>query len=606
MNHRDLAHTILNCINELVFVRDLDKNILFMNKRAEQVTGWAASEALKIKKCYQVFGDSGEPCRNCRCDSFIETGGGDNRFEKIIINPGKEKFHFRGSVFPLLAKGSVSGFIVVMEDRPDMPQKPGSQQAEQRKIKKALLESEEKYRQLAETIEDGFYEVDLAGNLLYYNDALARIYGMKNGNTVKGASYRDFMDEKNSEAVYRAFNRVFNTGRPEKGFSLEIKRPDGAVRTLEVSISLMRDAKGKPYGFRGIIRDITERRQAEERLKYLSMHDIMTGLYNRTYFEEEMARLNGGRFSPVTIICCDVDGLKLVNDTFGHKKGDELLKTVAEILKSPFRSSDVVARVGGDEFAVILPRTDEEAARRTCERINQAVENHNLKGTDIPISLSVGMATGIISGDLNCDELYRRADNDMYQRKMQNKASSRGAAVRSLIKALEDKDFLATGHAHKTFQYANQLGSAAGLSKRELNDLKLMAQFHDIGKVGITESILFKREPLDQKEWEEIKRHSEMGYRIARSTPELSSIADWILYHHEWWNGEGYPLGLKDQEIPLLCRVFSIAEAFDVMTSGRPYRTAVGRNEALRELERCSATQFDPDLVNLFTNIIKP
>ncbi len=605
MTNRKLAQTVLNCINELVYVRDSKKNILFMNRKAEMVTGWTSGEAVKKMKCFEIFGDSDGRCEdNCPCDSLLEKGVVGGGFEKSLTDQKGRIVRFIGSAFSLAEKGMGDCCIVVLEECLNTLKKPCQRPEEHLEMKKTLLDTEEKYRQLLESIEDGYYEIDLGGNLLYCNDAMARIYGVADKDSLKGINYRVYTDEKNAETVFQVYNRVFSTGKPEKGFSLEIKRPDGITRTLEVSISLTRDGEGKPAGFRGIVRDITERRQAEERLKYLSMHDAMTGLYNRTYFEEEMARLNSGRFSPVTIICCDLDGLKQINDNFGHKRGDDLLKTVAEILKGPFRSSDVIARVGGDEFAVILPKTDEEAARLTCERLKQAIETHNLKGSGIPISLSIGRATGFVSKELTCDELYRRADNDMYRQKLQSKPVFGGTMVKSFIQALESKDFLARGHAQRTLAYANKLGTAAGLSRREMEDLKLLAQFHDIGKAGIVEAVLFKREPLTQEEWGEIKQHSEIGYRIARSTPELSSIADWILYHHEWWNGQGYPLGLKGQEIPLLCRVFSIAEAYEVITSGRPYREAVGTEEARRELERGSGTQFDPDLIYLFINIL--
>ncbi|MFZ5634439.1 MAG: PAS domain S-box protein [Bacillota bacterium] len=737
MAHREMAEDILSNINELVYVRDLQKNILYMNKRAEQITGWQAGEVVRTKKCHEVFGDTRGRCKdNCPVDFFFEKKGlTATNFERPIKTREGQTLFFKISISPFIVEGELTGGIVVMQDitrlkeyenihektieklkaeiakrellekslleygekyratfehtgtammvieengiismanqevekvtgyspeeitgkmtwdqfvhpedlervkkyllrrrRPDSggPARyefrildrfgqtreiiysinliPGTNQSVwsliditgRKQMERALLESEEKYRLLLETIEDGFYEVDPAGNLLYYNDAMARIYGASDMETLVGLNYRSYTDKENADIVFKAFNKVYNSGTAEKGLVWEIIRRDGKRRTLEVSISLVRDGSGKPTGFRGIVRDITERRQAEERLKFLSMHDMVTGLYNRTYFEEEITRLNNSRFSPITIICCDVDGLKLVNDTFGHKKGDELLKAVAEILREPLRGSDVVARTGGDEFAVILPKTDETAARNICERINKAIEKYNRKRTDLPVSLSIGMATGAISKELSCSELYRLADNDMYRQKLQSKISSRGAIVSSLTKALEDRDFLAEGHARRIFDYAKKLGEAVGLSERELTDLKLLAQFHDIGKVGVSDSILFKSGPLTKKEWEEMKKHSEIGFRIARSTPELISIADWILYHHEWWNGKGYPLGLKGQEIPLLCRVFAIADAYDAMTSARPYRKPMSSGEALKELERRSGTQFDPGLVEQF------
>ncbi|MHB8916852.1 MAG: sensor domain-containing diguanylate cyclase/phosphohydrolase [Desulfocucumaceae bacterium] len=607
----NLTQSILACMDKPVYVRDQNRNILFMNKKAEQITGWAAGEAIKSRKCSEIFGDPDGKCRDGCPAEYLPDKIPGGSFRKSIKTRDGQVLDFRISASPLYHEGVLGGKIIVLEEdiQPEECKrcchKHAAVPAEHCEVERALQESEEKFRLLLENIEDGFYELDLAGNLIYCNEAMARIYGITDRASVKGMNYRRYMETpKNVGEVFQAFNRVFNSGRPEKGFSLEIKRPDGTIRTLEISISLIREGSGKTTGFRGIVRDITERKQAEEKLKFISMHDVMTGLYNRAYFEEEMSRLNRNRFSPVTIICCDVDGLKMVNDAFGHKKGDELLKAVAEVLKEPFRASDVVARIGGDEFAIILSKTGEEAARKICERILQSIESYNMKEAGVPISLSIGRATGNISKESTCHDLYLRADNEMYRQKLQNKASSRGIVVRSLLKSLDERDFLAGGHAQRIFEYSKRLAEAAGLSGKDLEDLRLLARFHDIGKVGVSDTVLFKTRSLNKKEWEEIKQHSEIGYRIARFTPELASISDWVLQHHEWWNGKGYPLGLKGKEIPLLCRIFAIADAYDSITSDRPQRKALSSDEARSELQRRAGTQFDPELVELFIKTV--
>ncbi|MFZ5597110.1 MAG: sensor domain-containing diguanylate cyclase/phosphohydrolase [Bacillota bacterium] len=574
----------------MIVIED-DMVISMANKETERLTGYSTEEIVGTKWDRYVH----------KADLEKMLGYHSERRSTKRDTPTRYEFRL------ITKSGEIKNILYNVNLVPGTRQSIGSliDITEQKMVEQALRNSEEKYRLLIESIEDGYYEVDLDGNILYYNEALARIYGVYEKSKYLGMNYRSFSDEKNASMLFKTFNRVFRSKRPEKSLHWELIRKDGQKRTLEVSVSLVKDYKGKLTGFRGIVRDVTERKQVEEKLKYLSMHDVMTGLYNRTYFEEEMDRINKGRFSPVTIICCDVDGLKIINDTLGHKKGDELLKSTAKILRVPFRASDVVARTGGDEFSIILPYTDEKAARRICERINLGVLQHNMDSGNLPISLSIGMATGNISETTGCDELYKEADNNMYRQKLRNRTNSKGALVKSLMKVLDERDFLVGGHAERLFKVAERMIESLNLTEKEKNDFRLMTLYHDIGKAGIPEAILFKKGTLDAKEWEEVKQHCEIGFRIAKSTPELSYIADWILYHHEWWNGKGYPQGLKGDEIPLLCRVFLIADAYDAMTTDRPYRKAISQQEALMEINRCAGIQFDPELVKIFLQVFE-
>lgn len=353
------------------------------------------------------------------------------------------------------------------------------------------------------------------------------------------------------------------------------------------------------------IQDITERKMYEQQLHYLSLHDQLTGLYNRAYLETELERLNRSREYPTNVIYMDLDGLKLVNDSMGHQHGDRQLTACAQILRDSFRSSDIVARMGGDEFTALLPRTDLEGGEQIVKRIRAQVESYNREYmAKIPLSLSIGLACAEHEGqDLN--QVLKKAEDLMYQDKLTRNLNSRSQIIKALLAALEERDYITSGHAHRLRELCEKLGRKINLSSSKLSSLNLLARVHDLGKVGIPDHILFKPGPLTADEWKIMCQHPEKGYRIAQETTDLAGIADLILKHHERWDGQGYPLGLSGNDIPIECRILAIADAFDTMTNDRPFRRAVSSQEALQELKKCAGSQFDPELVKAFLELCK-
>ncbi|WP_378954022.1 HD domain-containing phosphohydrolase [Pelosinus sp. sgz500959] len=343
---------------------------------------------------------------------------------------------------------------------------------------------------------------------------------------------------------------------------------------------------------------VIRRKQDEIRLQYLSFRDSLSGLYNRRYFEEEMRRMDKRREGSVGLIILDVDGLKLVNDIFGHDCGDIQLINVAKLLTGCFRERDVIARIGGDEYAILLHDADIPTVKAVCERVQKRILVGNLENNP-PLSLSIGFA---VSDDPSTPmrELFKQADNNMYREKLSHGQNARSAIVQTMMKLLEDRDFITEGHGDRVEKIVVDLAQKYELSEEKMANLRLFAQFHDVGKVGILNNILLKPGVLTMEEMQEMRGHSEIGHRIARSSPDLLPIADFILKHHEWWDGTGYPLGLTGTEIPLECRILAIADAYDAMTSDRPYRRAMSHETAIEELKSYAGVQFDPELIEKF------
>jgi len=467
-----------------------------------------------------------------------------------------------------------------------------------RSIGKSLQESEEQFRQMFNKQQAMMWLADPATLMIIdANEAAQQFYGY---------SLEEFRQKRIADIASAPEEKVKKLSvmlRQNRNVCLEDKHrlANGELRDVEVQITLI-TLKTKEFFF-DIIHDITERKQAEARLKYVSFHDSLTGLYNRSYFEETMQRLAANPANrSIGLMICDLDGLKMVNDTLGHEYGDQLLISTANILTQCLPGSAVVARIGGDEFAVVLDDTTEAQMEECCQTIRHELNNCNVNSQGIPMSVSVGSALAAGSS-VFVKDLYKEADNNMYREKLHRGQSARSAVVQTVMRLLEARDFITEGHADRLQDMVSSLGQAVGLPEGKLADLRLLAQFHDIGKVGIPDRILLKPGPLTKQEFIEMQRHCEIGHRIALSSPDLAPIAEWILKHHEWWNGGGYPLGLAGDAIPLESRILAIADAYDAMTSNRPYRSAMSREAAVAELKRCAGTQFDRDLVDKFCRI---
>ncbi|MCD4689818.1 MAG: diguanylate cyclase [Desulfuromonadaceae bacterium] len=470
------------------------------------------------------------------------------------------------------------------------------------KANQELVSANTRFREMVEHAPIlAIHGFDGEGRILYWNRTAEKLYGFAKEEVLG----QKVTSEQMGYALHRQFQQVLRNPPivgEEQVWEGEVPNRLGQQKSV-LSFVMPVGGSQQASEYMRMDVDISQNKRMEQELDFSSSHDQLTGLCNRNCFEQEMIRLEKSGDVCQGVIVCDLDGLKLINDTMGHQAGDALLIAAANILQRLFRSSDMVARVGGDEFAILLSTGGRTDVATAAGRIEEHVAHHNRTSPDLPLSLSVGFAVRETSVQ-RIRDLFIEADNNMSRKKLHLSQSNRSSVVQTLEKALEARDFITEGHADRLASMVVSVAQELGFPEHRLSDLRLLAKFHDIGKVGIKDQILFKPAKLSEEETVAMRQHCAIGYRIAQASPDLVPIADWIFKHHEWWDGSGYPLGLVGENIPLECRILAIADAFDAMVSDRPYRKGLSQEYAVEELYRCAGSQFDPELVPLFIQTV--
>lgn len=462
-----------------------------------------------------------------------------------------------------------------------------------------------KYLQTLISIGDGVMVVDAHGMIEMLNGVAERLTGW----TTK-------------EAVGHHYKEVFVLSHEQPGFTIKdpiedalltnevqelgnhamLTSRNGASYYLEDSAAPIRDEQGNAVGVVLVFRDVTDKKEQRKKIEFLSFHDSLTGLYNRRYFEQEMQRVDDSGVLPVSIILGDVNSLKLTNDIFGHAFGDMLLEKVSEVLRNAFTSRDVIARWGGDEFVILMPGATAAQAEAAILAVTEAFSKEQIRA--IRGSISMGYAT-----KTNKEEPIARvlatAEENMYSAKSLSRDDVRSRAIDAITTSLYETSAREKEHAERVSELSVQLGRALGLSEVKLKKLKEVARLHDIGKIVLEPNILNKNHHLTVEEWNEVKRHPIIGYRILNTFDDTVDLAESVLAHHEQWDGSGYPKGLKGEEIPLLARIISVVESYERMTHDSDNTKARSKEDAIRELRENAGRQFDPMLAELFARMLE-
>lgn len=586
MNNNYLYKIIKRFLDDIpfsVWIEDTSFRIVYLNQQYEKtfnvnysdVKGKTNEEAFG-KKIADVYEDQIRDCLNKSDIHVVQGNVNDGVFDCYIL-PLKEN----GEVV------AVAGFII------DVSAKIRRQ--------KEIENQQDILRTIIDALPESIFYKDKESRILGYNKKFEKYYNDRGITDIIGKNDMELYSDKKTAREFIEFDRKIISTRKSEYYEQEIIDEHG--RRIEEIVKVpITDDKNNVWGIVGLARDITERKKMEDKLKQICEVDMLTKLYNRYSFEEKVKILDVEENMPLGIIMGDINGLKMVNDSLGHIEGDKLIISIAEVLRDVTNDRGYAFRWGGDEFVILLPNCDEDDYKSVIEKINKECNERKYDYFQLSIALAAEVK------DNTNEDIYdsiKKVEEKVYRKKLLQRKSLKSSIIESLKASLEEKSVETREHTERVRRYAQEIGRMMKLKESEIDELMLAAELHDIGKIAINEDILLKKGRLTDEEFEIMKSHTEKGYRIVHASGNLENVAKCVLMHHERYDGRGYPLGLKGEAIPIIARIINIADSYDVMTHARVYKEPISKEEAIEEIKRCSGTQFDPNIAEIFINHIK-
>lgn len=468
----------------------------------------------------------------------------------------------------------------------------------------ALVENKNQLQLLLNSTAEAILGIDVDGNFTFCNTSCIKMLGYNSPEELLGKNIHSQLHYNRSDGTQLNINecKILQSIMQGKGFEADDEvfwRADGTCFDVEYH-SYPQISNGKIVGAVITFMDITDRKKREEEIQYLSFHDTLTGLHNRRFFEENMLKTDTEDNLPLSVIFADINGLKMTNDVFGHAAGDQLIKKSSEILVQSCRDNDLIARVGGDEFIIILPKTNDENTRNIISRIRSGLQDARIASIKCSISLGSDTKTSM---QQSLEEIIANAENVMYRDKTANRKSTNKDIIDTIIDSLHSKSTGEKQHSIAVSELCGEIGAALHLVEPEINKLKRAGYLHDIGKITLDESVFSKEASLEE-ELEHMQQHPVVGYRILNLFDDTLDLAEYIYSHHEGWDGNGYPRGLKGEQIPLISRIISIAETYDRVLSKGEHSPAERKRAAIGAIKEGTGKQFDPQIAELFARMM--